>query len=495
MERLQTKRTLARVDLEKLSDELMLLKTTDDLEPEQEDRIAEIRAELEVIAKDLKQQDALIDPHVSGDDFAEECAGVRKYQALLTRMRTRLGRLQRRSLSGGGMVNGSTTALSSTSSAWPLKLPKLELQKFNGDRLGWQPFWERFRQAVHENCALSNIERFLYPHAVLTGKAAAAVSDIQASEQNYDCTIKTLKEHFGRQDVLVQEHLTQLLNLQTVKRLDDVNALRRLHDNIRRNVAGLKNLGVQPDTYSGMLCAVLFRVLLTKLAVEFHKTHATDKDVLDSSTLDAILGSLRLELDSRGRAHHHTGLRTSVVEPASSLSNELRAFWELESLGIATKDGPSGDDEHVRHDFVHSLSFVDGRYEASLPWKPLDRPLESNEAVERQRLNKLLRCLKPNNERLYEYDKTIRSYLEGGFAERVPANEIQNGAQIYYMLHRAVLRPGSSMTKVRIVFDASAKAQGCMSLNHALATGLSLNPELLQLLLNFRRHAIAITAV
>ncbi|KAH7969957.1 hypothetical protein HPB52_023090 [Rhipicephalus sanguineus] len=599
-------------------------------------------AELEVIAKDLKHQDALIDPHVTDDDFAEECAGVRKYQALITRMRTRLEHLQRKSLSGGGTVNGSTTALSSTSSASPLKLPKLELQKFNGDRVGWQPFWEQFRQAVHENCTLSNIERFLYLRAVLTGRAAAAVSDIQASEQNYDYAIKTLKERFGRQDVLVQEHLTQLLNLQTVKRLDDVNALRRLHDNVQRNVAGLKNLGVQPDTYGAMLCAVLFRVLPTEWAVEFHKTHATDKDVLDSSTLDAILGSLRLELDSRERAHagntqtphepakshppkdqhpdyikgkgsaaslkvsvqhenekcpfcdspshdgaectapipikekkmrlrnaarcyrcakrghmtkacrnwtircakcgrrhitslcdppvpssepktaaelhstaslsnssknsvllqtaqvwvdgpcrkrlarclfdggsqrsfysrkehcvealeieeicsdkmvlpsdvHHLPgvadlqladvaisptrgdrsdieiligadsywrivsgevraiegalvalntdfgwtlqgpipqaastvccstvavLRTGVVEPASSLSNELRASWELESLGISTKDGPSGDDEHVRHDF-HSLSFVNGRYESSLPWKPLDRP-------------------------------------------------------------------------------------------------------------------------
>ncbi|KAH7936100.1 hypothetical protein HPB52_018253 [Rhipicephalus sanguineus] len=304
MERLQTKRSLARVDLQKVSDELMLLKTTDDLEQEHEDRIAEIRAELEVIAKDLKHQDALIDPHVTDDDFAEERA----------------------------VPCGST------------------------------------RRSLHE-------------------------------------------------------HLTQLLNLQTVKRLDDVNALRRLHDNVQRNVAGLKNLGVQPDTYGAMLCAGLFRVLPTEWAVEFHKTHATDKDVLDSSTLDAVLGSLRLELDSRERAHagntqapHEPAksrppndqhpdyikgkgsaaslkaastvccstvavLRTGVVEPASRLSNELQAFWALESLGISTKDGPSGNDEHVRHDFVPSLSFVNGSYEASLPWKPLERPLETNEVV------------------------------------------------------------------------------------------------------------------
>ncbi|KAH7939136.1 hypothetical protein HPB52_007147 [Rhipicephalus sanguineus] len=111
MERLQTKRNLAPVDLQKLSDQLTLLKTTDDLEPEHEDRIAEITAELEVIAKD---QDALIDPHVSDDDFAEECVGVRKYEALITRMRTRLERLQRKSLSGGVRPVKVTQQLSET---------------------------------------------------------------------------------------------------------------------------------------------------------------------------------------------------------------------------------------------------------------------------------------------------------------------------------------------------------------------------------------------
>ncbi|KAL1472671.1 hypothetical protein MTO96_022893 [Rhipicephalus appendiculatus] len=101
IERLQTKRTLAHVNLQKLSDELMLLKTTDDLDPDQDNCIAEIKGELEVIAKDLKQQDALIKPHVGNDDFAEEYAGVRTHQTLITCMRTRLERLHRKSLSGG----------------------------------------------------------------------------------------------------------------------------------------------------------------------------------------------------------------------------------------------------------------------------------------------------------------------------------------------------------------------------------------------------------
>ncbi|KAH6927143.1 hypothetical protein HPB50_000004 [Hyalomma asiaticum] len=84
MERLQTKRTVTRVELQKLSDELMQLRTADALELHQEDRIAEMKEELEALAKEMKQLDALIEPHVCDEDLTEEYGGVRKNQGLIT---------------------------------------------------------------------------------------------------------------------------------------------------------------------------------------------------------------------------------------------------------------------------------------------------------------------------------------------------------------------------------------------------------------------------
>ncbi|KAH6941972.1 hypothetical protein HPB50_026066 [Hyalomma asiaticum] len=86
MERLQTKRTVTRVELQKLIDELMQLRTADALELHQEDRIAEMKEELEALAKETKQLDALIEPHVCDEDLAEEYGGVRKNQGLITRV-------------------------------------------------------------------------------------------------------------------------------------------------------------------------------------------------------------------------------------------------------------------------------------------------------------------------------------------------------------------------------------------------------------------------
>ncbi|KAL1484803.1 hypothetical protein MTO96_032395 [Rhipicephalus appendiculatus] len=67
---------------DKLSEELGPTEDGDDFEPDEEDRIATIRDVLEAIAKEMKQQDALFEPHVIDDVLAEEYGGVRNYQAL-----------------------------------------------------------------------------------------------------------------------------------------------------------------------------------------------------------------------------------------------------------------------------------------------------------------------------------------------------------------------------------------------------------------------------
>lgn len=114
-------------------------------------------------------------------------------------------------------------------------------------------------------------------------------------------------------------------------------------------------------------------------------------------------------------------LRTVVTQQNPNLSTELRAFWELESLGITeTNCGRGGENEKVREDFISSLAFIDGRYEAGLPWKPLNRQLETNETVARQRLLKLTRRLGSNTDRLVQYDEALREYIDKGYAERVP---------------------------------------------------------------------------
>ncbi|XP_076055297.1 uncharacterized protein LOC143033698 [Oratosquilla oratoria] len=62
------------------------------------------------------------------------------------------------------------------------------------------------------------------------------------------------------------------------------------------------------------------------------------------------------------------------------------------------------------------------------------------------------------------------------------------------MSHRPVVKLSSSSIKMRPVFDAFVSCYNGVSLNDCLSSGLSLNPNLVEVLIRFRRWPIAITA-
>ncbi|XP_076660084.1 uncharacterized protein LOC143363614 [Halictus rubicundus] len=63
----------------------------------------------------------------------------------------------------------------------------------------------------------------------------------------------------------------------------------------------------------------------------------------------------------------------------------------------------------------------------------------------------------------------------------------------FYLPHHAVIKPSSSTTKVRVVFDGSAKSSSGVSLNDALLTGPTIQDDIFGLLLRFRMHPFVLT--
>ena len=64
---------------------------------------------------------------------------------------------------------------------------------------------------------------------------------------------------------------------------------------------------------------------------------------------------------------------------------------------------------------------------------------------------------------------------------------------MHYLPHHAVVRHDKTTTKLRVVYDASAKSDG-PSLNDCLHKGPKFNQLILDLLLRFRSYRIALTA-
>ena len=92
-----------------------------------------------------------------------------------------------------------------------------------------------------------------------------------------------------------------------------------------------------------------------------------------------------------------------------------------------------------------------------------------------------------------QYDQVIKEQLEGGVVEEVQQDQVLEPRNVHYLPHRGVVRLNRDTTKVTAVYDASSKVFG-LSLNDCLYVGPSLLPLLLDILLRFRVHEVAVTA-
>ena len=117
--------------------------------------------------------------------------------------------------------------------------------------------------------------------------------------------------------------------------------------------------------------------------------------------------------------------------------------------------------------------------------------MPDNYLLSLKRLNKLKERLDGNRELLKHYDDIFQEQLQAGIIEEV--HDEGECGNVTYLPHREVVKDQSVTTKVRIVFDASARLKGQLCLNDILYKGPCLNPELYNLLLQFRVYPIAIT--
>ena len=87
------------------------------------------------------------------------------------------------------------------------------------------------------------------------------------------------------------------------------------------------------------------------------------------------------------------------------------------------------------------------------------------------------------------YNEIIKDQIESRIIQRAPESHIVG--QTHYLPHKSVVRDEKATTKLQIVFDASAKANGSHSLNDCLYPRPSITGTLFGVLLRFWIHSIA----
>lgn len=153
----------------------------------------------------------------------------------------------------------------------------------------------------------------------------------------------------------------------------------------------------------------------------------------------------------------------------------------------------SKDDQECESYFVNTVTRdSSGRFIVRLPFKENRVELGESKDLAMKRLRYLERKFKTDPEFFDRYSMFMREYIELNHMSKV-TDRIETIKPIY-LPHHGVWRESSTTTKLRVVFDGSAKTASGRSLNDVLMTGANLQDNIINIILRFRLHAIAITA-
>ncbi|XP_063366895.1 uncharacterized protein LOC134655371 [Cydia amplana] len=123
-----------------------------------------------------------------------------------------------------------------------VKLPTIQLPKFQGSYENWLGFRDTFTSLIHSNDDIDNINKFHYLRASLEGSAALVINSIQFSGSNYEVAWTLLCERYDNKRVLLQNHVSALFNIEPITKESSVH-LKRLIDHVNKNLRCLESLG------------------------------------------------------------------------------------------------------------------------------------------------------------------------------------------------------------------------------------------------------------
>lgn len=171
----------------------------------------------------------------------------------------------------------------------------------------------------------------------------------------------------------------------------------------------------------------------------------------------------------------------------SDLHTSLQRFWTQEELPVYNKRTAQQElcDESFRTTHTRAS---DGRYTVRLPFKEAHPTLGASQSISERRFHALERKFAAQPQFSTLYHEFMHEYATLDHMSK--CQTINLSSPHYYLPHHGVLKENSSTTKLRTVFDASAKTSTGVSLNDILLTGRKLQSNICDVLSHFRRHNI-----
>ena len=167
---------------------------------------------------------------------------------------------------------------------------------------------------------------------------------------------------------------------------------------------------------------------------------------------------------------------------------QLESLWALEKEPYAVPI--SHKDKEVLEKWRSEQTRREEHFVLPIPFREGTKlPTQASREMALKRLQSLAKKLKKDPKLHFDYTEQMEKLTTDGHADLI--TQLPKEGQGFYLPHHGVVNPNKS--KIRVVFDCAAKAQG-KSLNEYVYSGPDVTNNLLAVLLRFREHPIALIA-
>jgi len=156
----------------------------------------------------------------------------------------------------GPLSPASTSSRDNSETFTHVRLPKLNLPTFSGKYDEWFPFYDTFVSVIHSNVTLSNIQKFQYLRASVTGDAGNVINSLEISDVNYEVAWTLLKQRYDNKRVIVQNHIKAIMELPSMTK-ENHSDLRKIADGAAKHLHALHALKRPTSHWDDLLVHVL----------------------------------------------------------------------------------------------------------------------------------------------------------------------------------------------------------------------------------------------
>ena len=135
------------------------------------------------------------------------------------------------------------------------------------------------------------------------------------------------------------------------------------------------------------------------------------------------------------------------------------------------------------------------RFVVGIPFKSDATPLDDTFVQAKRRFLYLEKRLEANLALRKIYSDFIHEFQELNHLEAVPNEElVKKDSEVNFLPHHCVHKEDSTTTKLRVVFDGSAKSSTGVSLNGSLMVGPTVQEDLFSILIRFCFQQVGLSA-